>query len=38
MDGVLIFVRPYFVHTCKFSRANSYPNRLVYFPPFSRRS
>jgi len=38
MDGVLIFVRPYFVHTCRFSRANSYPNRLVYFPPPSQHS
>ena len=38
MDGVLIFVRSYLVHTCGFSRANSYPNRLVYFPPPSQRS
>jgi len=38
MDGVLIFVRPYFVHTCEFRRANLYPNRLVYFPPPSQHS
>lgn len=32
MDGVLIFVRSYFVHTCELPRANSWFNRLVYFP------
>ena len=38
MDGVLIFVCSYLVHTCEIRRANSYPNRPVYFPPPSQHS
>ena len=30
MDGVLIFVRSYFVHACVFRDINSWQHRLVY--------
>ena len=31
MDGVLIFVRSYFVHACVFRHIDSWQYRLVYF-------
>jgi hypothetical protein len=38
MDGVLVFVCSYFVHTYGHSHTNSSPHRLVYFPRPSPRS